>query len=176
MRTRVEQVSLLAKDIFLGKLQTKKTNFFSTTKKEEEQFNELETKLSNLSDRWSNVCKFVGNRWFIVQDLLNKLQAIDKDFNDISLWIQQQSAKLKELINTIDNSNQSDINLVDLIQILKDIERDMQTMHKKLNDMNDLGQSCHPSSLRPNSKIHKRQQKVSIPFLMLRENQQNSLY
>ncbi len=111
------------------------------SKTEEEQFNELETKLSNLSDRWSNVCKFVGNRWFVVQDLLSKLQAIDKDFADISAWIQQQSTKLKGLINTVDTSNQSDINLAELIKILKDIEYDMQTMHRKLNDMNDLGKS-----------------------------------
>jgi hypothetical protein len=49
-------------------------------------------------------------------------------------------------------SNQSDINLAELIKILKEIEYDMQTMHKKLNDMNDMGLfvcffTCHVSNI-----------------------------
>ena len=34
---------------------------------------DLEHRLATLSDRWSAVCKFVGARWFTVQDLLIKV-------------------------------------------------------------------------------------------------------
>ena len=51
---------------------------------DDQAFTDLENKLSGLSDRWSNVCKFVGNRWFTVQDLIIKLQSINSDFNDLN--------------------------------------------------------------------------------------------
>ena len=146
---------------------------------DDQAFIDLENKLSNLSDRWSNVCKFVGNRWFTVQDLIIKLQSIDSDFNDLNIWIGNKSIQLNSLIkktkhlvvknklnvsfekfsNTaaMDESllmssaenNTSFINeyenlefssSIQLIKILKEIEIEMQAMHAKLNDMNEIGE------------------------------------
>ena len=52
---------------------------------DDQAFTDLENKLSSLSDRWSNVCKFVGNRWFTVQDLIIKLQSIVTDFAGLNV-------------------------------------------------------------------------------------------
>ena len=65
---------------------------------DDQSFTDLENKLSNLSDRWSNVCKFVGNRWFTVQDLLIKLNSIDADFDELTSWIGNKSVQLDSLI------------------------------------------------------------------------------
>ena len=65
---------------------------------DDQAFTDLENKLSGLSDRWSNVCKFVGNRWFTVQDLIIKLQSINSDFNDLNIWISNKSIQLNILI------------------------------------------------------------------------------
>lgn len=147
---------------------------------DDQAFIDLENKLSNLSDRWSNVCKFVGNRWFTVQDLIIKLQSIDSDFNDLNIWIGNKSLQLNSLIkktkhlvvknklnvnvekfsNTtvmdetllMNSANPESVNLVNeydsieftssiqLIKILKEIEIEMQAMHAKLNDMNEIGE------------------------------------
>ena len=40
---------------------------------DDQAFTDLEHRLATLSDRWSAVCKFVGARWFTVQDLLIKV-------------------------------------------------------------------------------------------------------
>ena len=122
---------------------------------EEQSFTDLENKLSTLSDRWSNVCKFVGNRWIVVQELLIKLQGIDKDFNDVNVWIGQKSIQLKDLVNKInqissDSSSSSSVSsstqlatTLQLLKILKDIELDMQRMHSKLNEMNDTSEQIN---------------------------------
>jgi hypothetical protein len=121
---------------------------------EDQAFTDLESKLTNLSDRWSNVCKFVSARWHVIQDLINKLENIENDFNEITIWTNQKSVQLKELINKIDqiqatmetNSSTNDsisttsTAILDLIKVLKDIEFDMQKMHAKLNEMNELGE------------------------------------
>lgn len=133
---------------------------------EDQSFSELEYKLTNLSDRWSNVCKFVSTRWHIIQDLINKLQNIDTDFNNIQVWINEKSIQLKDLILKIDQITSSSVidndqqtptastpstpsssstsaasaTILYLIKILKEIEIDMQKMHSKLNEMNDLGE------------------------------------
>ena len=121
---------------------------------EDQAFTDLESKLTNLSDRWSNVCKFVSARWHVIQDLINKLDNIETDFNEISIWTNQKSVQLKELINKIDQiqvsipenskTNESlsttSMAILDLIKTLKDIEFDMQKMHAKLNEMNELGE------------------------------------
>jgi len=136
---------------------------------DDQAFTDLENKLSSLSDRWSNVCKFVGNRWFTVQDLIIKLQSIETDFNDLNTWISSKSVQLnilvdktkplvlKNKINAGKNQfvdNQIDIgsafyeeysklefnSSVLLIKILKEIEVEMQAMHAKLNDMNEIGE------------------------------------
>ncbi|RMZ96080.1 dystrophin-like isoform X1 [Brachionus plicatilis] len=129
---------------------------------DDQAFNDLESKLSNLSDRWSNVCKFVGNRWFIVQDLIIKLKTINSEFESLNEWITNKTAELyilivktKCLINknklkidkeiTLPNeyaSIESDPILTSsqLIKILREIELEMQTMHSKLNDMNEIGE------------------------------------
>ena len=65
---------------------------------DDQAFTDLENKLSSLSDRWSNVCKFVGNRWFTVQDLIIKLRSINSDFNDLNIWISNKSIQLNILI------------------------------------------------------------------------------
>ena len=65
---------------------------------DDQAFTDLENKLSSLSDRWSNVCKFVGNRWFTVQDLIIKLQSIETDFNDLNTWISSKSTQLNILV------------------------------------------------------------------------------
>jgi hypothetical protein len=137
---------------------------------DDQAFTDLENKLSSLSDRWSNVCKFVGNRWFTVQDLIIKLQSIDSDFNDLNTWISNKSIQLNYLIKktkpmlvknkldvtdkfgneTIEQIEQYPIfeeydsiefnSSLQLIKILKEIEYEMQAMHAKLNDMNDIGE------------------------------------
>lgn len=129
---------------------------------DDQAFNDLESKLSNLSDRWSNVCKFVGNRWFIVQDLIIKLKTINSEFEHLNEWISNKTTDLNILILKtkpwIKNNNlnidkkiilspefaniQSDpiLNSSELIKILKEIELEMQTMHSKLNDMNEIGE------------------------------------
>ena len=65
---------------------------------DDQAFTDLENKLSSLSDRWSNVCKFVGNRWFTVQDLIIKLQCIETNFNDLNTWISSKSTQLNILV------------------------------------------------------------------------------
>ena len=65
---------------------------------DDQAFTDLENKLSSLSDRWSNVCKFVGNRWFTVQDMIIKLQSIESDFADLNVWIGTKSTQLSGLI------------------------------------------------------------------------------
>ena len=130
----------------------------------------MENKLSGLSDRWSNVCKFVGNRWFTVQDLIIKLQSIESDFNDLNTWISNKSIQLNYLIKKTkpmlvknklnvsekfskESLDQKDGNTIfeeydsiefnsslQMIKILKEIEYEMQAMHAKLNDMNDIGE------------------------------------
>jgi hypothetical protein len=144
---------------------------------DDQAFIDLENKLSNLSDRWSNVCKFVGNRWFTVQDLIIKLQSIDSDFNDLNVWIGNKSIQLNALIkntkhlviknklnvniekfantsemdesllmNSTSDSMSTDFDNIEftssiqLIKILKEIEIEMQAMHAKLNDMNEIGE------------------------------------
>jgi bacterioferritin (cytochrome b1) len=148
---------------------------------DDQAFTDLENKLSSLSDRWSNVCKFVGNRWFTVQDLIIKLQSIETDYTDLNDWISNKSLQLNNLIkkarplviknkmnivekfSTIkeedeDNSLVAETNTqvesnaeneygsieltssTQLIKILKDVESEMQSMHAKLNDMNDIGE------------------------------------
>jgi hypothetical protein len=139
---------------------------------DDQAFTDLENRLSSLSDRWSNVCKFVGNRWYTVQDLILKLQSIDSDFNDLNQWIGNKSLQLAFLIkktqplvvknslnvSAIAASNEqsaeveehkqqeifdNDIEFtssIQLIKILKEIELEMQAMHSKLNDMNDIGE------------------------------------
>ena len=136
---------------------------------DDQAFTDLENKLSNLSDRWSNVCKFVGNRWFTIQDLIIKLQTIENDFNDLQTWITNKSIHLnvliqktkpiviKNKINVVDKLTKniepvfqsSPVNEIDLIEfsssshlikILKEIELEMQAMHAKLNDMNEIGE------------------------------------
>lgn len=126
---------------------------------DDQSFMDLENRLSNLSDRWSNVCKFVGNRWLSLQDLILKLNSLNSDFNDISVWIDDKSGQLKELISKLADdglisdappgsddakspraSDSAPIGLIELIKTLKDIEADMQRMHAKLNEMNDLGE------------------------------------
>ena len=146
---------------------------------DDQAFIDLENKLSNLSDRWSNVCKFVGNRWFTVQDLIIKLQSIDSDFNDLNIWIGNKSIQLNSLIKKTKHlvvKNKLNVNLekfantagmdesllmssaentasfvneyeaiefnssIQLIKILKEIEIEMQAMHAKLNDMNEIGE------------------------------------
>lgn len=143
---------------------------------DDQAFTDLENKLSSLSDRWSNVCKFVGNRWFTVQDLIIKLQSIDSDFNDLNTWISHKSIQLNHLIrktkpmvvknkiNVVDKFTDKQLEeekqldskirqqLIDeydsieftssmqLIKILKEIEFEMQAMHAKLNDMNEIGE------------------------------------
>jgi hypothetical protein len=148
---------------------------------DDQAFTDLENKLSNLSDRWSNVCKFVGNRWFSVQDLILKLQSIETDFNDLTKWIDNKSIQLniliektkpmvlknnisvdtdkfdriieKEMIEFEQKSLNDEIrrlidqyksvefaNSLELIKILKDIELEMQAMHSKLNEMNEIGE------------------------------------
>lgn len=137
---------------------------------DDQAFTDLENKLSGLSDRWSNVCKFVGNRWFTVQDLIIKLQSIESDFNDLNTWISNKSIQLNYLIKKTkpmlvknklnvsekfskETSDQKDGNTIfeeydsiefnsslQMIKILKEIEYEMQAMHAKLNDMNDIGE------------------------------------
>lgn len=68
---------------------------------DDQAFTDLENKLSSLSERWSNVCKFVGNRWFTVQDLIIKLQSIETDFNDLNTWISAKSVQLNILLQKI---------------------------------------------------------------------------
>jgi uncharacterized protein YcfL len=139
---------------------------------DDQAFTDLENRLSSLSDRWSNVCKFVGNRWYTVQDLILKLQSIDSDFNDLNQWISNKSLQLAFLIKKtrplvvknalnvpaiassseqptdIEQQKQQEIfddeieftSSMQLIKILKEIELEMQAMHSKLNDMNDIGE------------------------------------
>ena len=148
---------------------------------DDQAFTDLENKLSNLSDRWSNVCKFVGNRWFSVQDLILKLQSIESDFNDLTKWIDNKAIQLNILIEktkpmvlknniSVDTDKFDKIiqkemkefeqksltdeikrlideyksvefaNSLELIKILKDIELEMQAMHTKLNEMNEIGE------------------------------------
>jgi hypothetical protein len=135
----------------------------------DQAFSDLENKLSNLSDRWSSVCKFVGNRWFTTQDLILKLQSIEADFNNLNKWISNKSIDLNNLIRkTKPLVDKNSIKVVDkftteatqaptegvvdvfesieitssiqLIKILKEIEYEMQAMHAKLNDMNEIGE------------------------------------
>jgi hypothetical protein len=136
----------------------------------DQAFSDLENKLSNLSDRWSNVCKFVGNRWFTTQDLIIKLQSIEADFNSLNTWISNKSADLYHLmrktrpladahnIKVADKFSEHQAKVVtgepvadiyesmeiasslQLIKILKEIEHEMQSMHSKLNDMNEIGE------------------------------------
>ncbi len=136
---------------------------------DDQAFTDLENKLSSLSDRWSNVCKFVGNRWFTVQDLIIKLQSIETDFNDLNTWITSKSIQLNILVDKTkplvaknkinvasDKFADSEIDTESsfyeeysklefnssalLIKILKEIEVEMQAMHAKLNDMNEIGE------------------------------------
>jgi hypothetical protein len=109
---------------------------------EEQSFNDLENRLSNLSDRWSNVCKFVGTRWFVIQELIAKLNTLNRDFDDITVWINDKSTLLNNLNSNYENSaNESSVLSNDyLIKLLKEIELDMQEKHVKLNQMNDLGE------------------------------------
>lgn len=135
----------------------------------DQTFTDLETKLASLSDRWSSVCKFVGNRWFITQDLILKLQSIETDFGNLNKWISNKSIDLNNLIrrvkplaeknkiavndakfNKTESSVPSDYidvydsvdisSSIQLIKILKEVEHDMQAMHSKLNDMNEIGE------------------------------------
>lgn len=146
---------------------------------EEQAFTLLENKLANLSDRWSNVCKFVGTRWCVIQELIIKLQNIENDFAELNKWISNKSIQLNSLIKRIEPIVQTSLiadNLakesishklmtfsdekereleqefdemfkvfdftssIQLIKILKEIEYEMQIMHAKLNDMNDIGE------------------------------------
>ncbi|CAF0734079.1 unnamed protein product [Brachionus calyciflorus] len=129
---------------------------------DDQAFNDLESKLANLSDRWSNVCKFVGNRWFIVQDLLIKLKTINAEFDYLNEWITNKTTDLNILIvktkslveknnlkidKTItlpneyaDIESEPILTSSELIKILKEIELEMQSMHSKLNDMNEIGE------------------------------------
>jgi hypothetical protein len=135
----------------------------------DQAFSDLENKLSNLSDRWSSVCKFVGNRWFTTQDLILKLQNIEADFSSLNKWISNKSIDLNNLIRktkpmveknglkvadkftgaaqdpqaeaTADIFESIEItSSIKLINILKEIEYEMQAMHSKLNDMNEIGE------------------------------------
>lgn len=130
---------------------------------DDQAFTDLENKLSSLSDRWSNVCKFVGNRWFTIQDLIIKLQSIETDFSSLNIWIDKKAVQLDFLIRktrtmTIDAvpTNKNVANLLEnftyenesfefksslqLIKVLKEVELEMQAMHAKLNDMNEIGE------------------------------------
>lgn len=133
---------------------------------DDQAFTDLENKLSNLSDRWSNVCKFVGNRWFTIQELIIKLQNIDADFNNLNVWIDKKAVQLDFLVRktstmtirqpvspshnvvaaslledfAYDNEKFEFTSSVQLIKVLKDVELEMQAMHAKLNDMNEIGE------------------------------------
>ena len=67
----------------------------------DQAFSDLENKLSSLSDRWSNVCKFVGNRWFTTQDLILKLNSTEADFVNLNKWISNKSVDLNHLIRQV---------------------------------------------------------------------------
>ena len=130
---------------------------------DDQAFTDLENKLSSLSDRWSNVCKFVGNRWFTIQDLIIKLQSIETDFSSLNIWIDKKAVQLDFLIRktrtmTIDAvpTNKNVANLLEnftyenesfefksslqLIKVLNVVELEMQAMHAKLIDMNEIGE------------------------------------
>ena len=138
---------------------------------DDQAFTDLETKLATLSDRWSSVCKFVGTRWFTVQDLLIKLQGVEADYAELSAWISRKSGHLDALVertgplvlkhelsglpkapppplaHSVDDSAAAVAVVEDefassaqLIRALKLVELEMQAMHSKLNDMNELGE------------------------------------
>lgn len=106
------------------------------------------------------MCKFVGNRWFSIQDLILKLENIESDFKELNIWINNKSIHLDSLIKKASNLvKRNGLNLqlesglektdfedeqlcsnFQLIKVLKEIESEMQSMHSKLNDMNEIGE------------------------------------
>lgn len=92
---------------------------------DDQAFTDLENKLSSLSDRWSSVCKFVGNRWFTVQDLIIKLQSIESDFGELNAWIGNKSLQLNSLIKkTKPFVVKSKLNLGDKFSTIKEEEEE----------------------------------------------------
>ena len=60
---------------------------------------EIEAKLSNLSERWANVCSFVQNRWIQLQEVKIELEQVELNRNKVNRWLTHKEEEIDKILN-----------------------------------------------------------------------------
>ncbi|CAF1360579.1 unnamed protein product, partial [Didymodactylos carnosus] len=59
--------------------------------------NDIEQKLSNLSERWASICNFVQNRWITLQEVKIELEQIYTAQDKLDKWLTKKEFELKQI-------------------------------------------------------------------------------
>ncbi|CAF5116204.1 unnamed protein product, partial [Rotaria magnacalcarata] len=59
---------------------------------------DIENKLSNLSERWANICTFVQNRWILLQEVKIELEQVKFNLEKFIRWITRKEDEVAKMI------------------------------------------------------------------------------
>jgi len=76
----------------------------------------MERELESLGLRWTAICKWSEERWFVLQDVLAKLQAFSERQHRFKTWL----SETEEILSSLQTVNMTDISqVVEQVQCIK---------------------------------------------------------
>ena len=84
---------------------------------------EIEHKLWNLSERWSNVCNFVQNRWIQLQEVKIELEQIESNQKKVDNWLTSKEDEMNQMkLETTMSNTDVLTNQLHSIQVVNDVK------------------------------------------------------